>query len=387
MAPAEGGILLNMKRVRIIFLSISLVVVMLFTGVLLANRSNQDVLFRALGNLAEVVHLVETEYVNELNQEALSLSLDAGLVESLNQSAAVLPVERIGDYLELVESPPPFGLGLSSRLGSAAVRFVFPGSPAEAAGLEIWEVIELVDGVNSRGRPLWQIRLELMDRERNGTPVKLTVFDREVDERREVVLEPAEWKLRAATAEERDDVTIIRVDAVPDDAVATVAELIPDDGPVILDLRELHWGLEAATIELADSFLRAGRLGEWKGRRAGSRLFEADEAAALDAPPMVLVSQQTEGVGEILAGALQGGGAIVVGSRTLGNAPYMSLVRDGDVAVWMPVGLWLRPDDETISGNGIEPNEVVEAAEPDSEDDPVLDRALELLAEGLEKAA
>lgn len=387
MAPAEGGILLNMKRVRIIFLSISLVVVMLFTGVLLANRSNQDVLFRALGNLAEVVHLVETEYVNELNQEALSLSLDAGLVESLNQSAAVLPVERIGDYLELVESPPPFGLGLSSRLGSAAVRFVFPGSPAETAGLEIWEVIELVDGVNSRGRPLWQIRLELMDRERNGTPVKLTVFDREVDERREVVLEPAEWKLRAATAEERDDVTIIRVDAVPDDAVATVAELIPDDGPVILDLRELHWGLEAATIELADSFLRAGRLGEWKGRRAGSRLFEADEAAALDAPPMVLVSQQTEGVGEILAGALQGGGAIVVGSRTLGNAPYMSLVRDGDVAVWMPVGLWLRPDDETISGNGIDPNEVVEAAEPDSEDDPVLDRALELLAEGLEKAA
>ncbi|MEJ2582999.1 MAG: hypothetical protein P8127_15405 [Acidobacteriota bacterium] len=67
-----------MKRVRIVFLSISLVVVMLFTGVLLANRSNQDVLFRALGNLAEVVLLVETEYVNELNQEALSLSLGSG---------------------------------------------------------------------------------------------------------------------------------------------------------------------------------------------------------------------------------------------------------------------------------------------------------------------
>ncbi|MEJ2583000.1 MAG: S41 family peptidase [Acidobacteriota bacterium] len=234
---------------------------------------------------------------------------------------------------------------------------------------------------------MWQIRLELMDRERNGTPVKLTVFDRDVDERREVVLEPAEWSLRAATAEKREDVTIIRVDAVPVDAVAAVAELIPDHGPVILDLRELHWGLEAPTIELADSFLRAGRLGEWKGRRAGSRLYEADEAAALDAPPMILVSQQTEGVGEILAGALQGGGAIVVGSRTLGNAPYMSLVRDGDVAVWMPVGLWLRPDDDPISGNGIEPNELVEAAEPDSEDDPVLDRALELLAEDQEKAA
>ena len=57
-----------MKRTRVLFLSVSLAVVMLFSGVLLANRSNQDVLFRALGNLAEVIHLVETEYVDELNQ-------------------------------------------------------------------------------------------------------------------------------------------------------------------------------------------------------------------------------------------------------------------------------------------------------------------------------
>ena len=103
MAPIEGGILLNMKRARLLFLTVSVAVMMLFTGVLLANRSNQDVLFRALGNLAEVVHLVETEYVDELNQEALAQSLDAGLVEPLNWSAAVLPVDRIGDYLEFVD--------------------------------------------------------------------------------------------------------------------------------------------------------------------------------------------------------------------------------------------------------------------------------------------
>ena len=211
-----------MKRTRVLFLSVSLGVFMLFSGVLLASRSNQDVLFRALGNLAEVVHLVETEYVDELNQEALSLSLDAGLVESLNQSAAVLPVDRIGDYLDLVESPPPYGLGLASRLGSAAVKYVSSGSPAEAAGLEIWEVIELVEGVNSRGRPLWQIRLELMDRERSGETVHLTVFDREVDDRREVVLEPSEWVLRPATSEERDEVTIIQIEAVSENAVASV---------------------------------------------------------------------------------------------------------------------------------------------------------------------
>jgi C-terminal processing protease CtpA/Prc len=376
-----------MKRTRVLFLSVSLGVLMLFSGVLLASRSSQDVLFRALGNLAEVVHLVETEYVDELNQEALSLSLDAGLVEPLNQSAAVLPVDRIGDYLDLVESPPPYGLGLTSRLGSAAVQYVSPGSPAEAADLEMWEVIELVEGVNSRGRPLWQIRLELMDRERSGEAVQLTVFDREVDKRREVVLEPSEWVLRAATSEERDEVTIIQLEAVSENAVSSVLELVPKQGQVILDLRELRWGLEAETMTLADSFVRTGRLGQWKGRRAGSRTFAATEEAVTNALPMVLVGPHTEGVGEILAAALQGAGAVVVGQRTLGHAPYMSLVRDGDVAVWMPVGQWLRPDDETIDGKGIEPDEIVEAAEPEGDDDPVLDRALEILSQDLEKAA
>ena len=387
MAPIEGGILLNMKRARVLFLTASLAVMMLFTGVLLANRSNQDVLFRALGNLAEVVHLVETEYVDELNQEALALSLDAGLVEPLNWSAAVLPVDRIGDYLEFVESPPPYGMGLASRLGSAAVGFVFPGSPAETAGLQALEVIELVEGVNSRGRPLWQIRLELMDRERRGENVRLTVFDLNDEERREVLLEPTEWVLEAATSEERDDVTVIQIEAISLDAVETVTSLLPEGGSTILDLRELRWGLEEETIKLADAFISSGRLGRWEGRRAGSKTYEANEKVVTDALPMVLVGRHTAGVGEILAAALQGAGAVVVGQTSVGFAPYMSLVQDGDVAIWMPVGQWLRPDDEKIDGKGIDPDEVVERIDPEAEGDPVLDRALEILHQDLEKAA
>jgi C-terminal processing protease CtpA/Prc len=65
----------------------------------------------------------------------------------------------------------------------------------------------------------------------------------------------------------------------------------------------------------------------------------------------------------------------------------MSLVRDGDVAVWMPVGQWLRPDDEVIDGKGIEPDEVVEVDDPGAGGDPVLDHALEILKQDLEKAA
>ena len=277
-----------MKRTRTIFLCTSIAVVLLFAGVLMASRNSQDVLFRALGNLAEVVHLVETEYVDELNQEALSLSLDAGLVESLDRSAAVLPSDQVEDYLEFVESAPPYGLGLASRLGSAAVHYVFTGSPAEDAGLEQWEVIELVDGVNSRGRPLWQIRLELKEREKMGEPVRLTVFDREVDERREVVLEPTPWTVQPATAELRDEATVITIESMLVGAAEKVTALIPEEGAVILDLRDLRWGVASEVIAFADGFAAEGVLGAWEGRRAGSRSYAATEGVVSDSMPVVL---------------------------------------------------------------------------------------------------
>ena len=53
----------------------------------------------------------------------------------------------------------------------------------------------------------------------------------------------------------------------------------------------------------------------------------------------------------------------------------------------MPVGRWLRPDDEIIDGKGIEPDEVVEVTDGGGDGDPVLERALEILSQDLEKAA
>jgi C-terminal processing protease CtpA/Prc len=57
------------------------------------------------------------------------------------------------------------------------------------------------------------------------------------------------------------------------------------------------------------------------------------------------------------------------------------------VAVWMPVGQWLRADEKPINGNGVEPDEAVEVVDPEAEDDPVLARALELVSRELPKAA
>lgn len=375
-----------MKRFRIALLVTSVCLLVFFAGLLTAGLTSKETLFQALGNLAEVVHLVEAEYVDELDPDVLATSLDAGILESVDPWAAVVTDDQVEAYEEVFSNPPPYGLGLSLRLGSAAVRDVFPGSPAADAGLANWEVIEKIDGVYTRGRPLWQLALDLAGREARGEAVNLTVMDRQVDERRDVALEPGEWKQVHATMELTDDVRILTIESLTIGSAEAIAALVDQGDPQILDLRGLVWGLEDQAITVADLFIGEGTIAAWEGREAGNETIEATSGGA-ELLPTVLVSRETEGVGEILAAALQRSGAVLLGQSTMGHAPHMQIVQRGDLNLWMPVGRWLGPDDEPLRGTGLEPDEEIEPAEEEEEGDPVLERALELNRPVLAEAA
>jgi len=166
-----------------------------------------------------------------------------------------------------------------------------------------------------------------------------------------------------------------------------IGGLVPADRPVVLDLRNLVWGSEEQAIAVADLFVEEGVLGGWSGRKAGSQTFAATAGSLAGRPPVIVIGPETEGVGEILAAALQRAGMPLVGGRTVGHAPHMQFVEEGDLTLWLPVGKWLRADGEPINGNGVEPDEAVEVDSEDSSGDPVLDRALELATQTLEQAA
>jgi carboxyl-terminal processing protease len=377
-----------MMRFRVALLATSLAVVMLFAGLLTAGLRSSESLFQALGNLAEVVHLVQSEYVDELDPDVLAHSLDAGILESVDPWAAAIADHQLEAYSEIFSAPPPYGLGLSLRLGSAAVRYVFPGSPADAAGLESWEVVEKIDGVFTRGQPLWQIALDLAERESRGETVVLIVLDRQVDERRDVALVPTEWTPVNATGEVRGEARVLQIEALTQGSSETVGSMLEDGLPMILDLRGLVWGREDEAIAVADLFVAEGTLAAWEGREAGQARFEATApASAPTGLPVVLIGRDTEGVGEILAAALQRSGAVLVGQQTMGHAPHMQMVREGGLNLWIPVGRWLGPDDQAIDGDGISPDEEVEPTADDEEGDAVLDHALEMIRGRLAEAA
>ncbi len=382
-----------MTRVRVVFLAVSVVFVLLFSSLIVAGRgSTEEDLFRSLGNLAEVVHLVQSEYVDELNQEALALSLDAGIIESVDPDAAVLSGAQVDEYARLIREAPAFGLVIGSRLGSAAVRHTLPGSPAAEAALAPWEVIEEVDGVNTRGRPLWELRLALAAKEREGGSVTLTVVDQHVDERRSVVLVARPWTPAGLKTSPVPDIQpaiqLIRVDSLPVGSAAALEQAVSGRAAVILDLRSLGWGLDSEWQAVADLFLAEGALAIWRGRRAGEVTLPASPGALPTAGLVVLVGPETEGIGETLAVALERAGATLVGAATAGHAPFMQMVAAADdVHLWMPVGLWLRADGTPINGNGVTPSELVEEEAVEGEPDPVVARAVALLTDVVAKAA
>ncbi len=330
---------------------------------------------------------MDTKYVDKVNLDALGEGLDAGLVESVDPEAAVLDPEETPAFKALLDEPPPFGLVLSLRIGSAAVRQALPGSPAAAAKLESWDVIEEIDGIPTRGFPLWRARLTLAEHVRKNEPVHLKVFGRNMEKRRDVELHPGPWKVENLQVEDRNGVRIIKVVALGSGASREL-ETALNGGATVLDLRHLVWGREEEAVASVDLFAANGVIARWKGRRAGQRSFEAKDLKYAGPLPVVTVGPDTEDVGEILAAGLRRAGCTIIGSRTMGHAPHMLLIHDGDLTLWLPVGRWLRSDDEPIAANGIEPDETIELKGEagggeggeggEGRKDPVLDRALEL---------
>ncbi len=365
-----------MKLFRTLVLVLSGVILVLFSSLLLAGRDGRRELYRALGNLAEVVHLVHENYVDPVDLDQLERGFESGLLESVHRDAALLS----GDEPAGLDDPPPFGLELARRLGSAAVRQVIPGSPAEKAGLDEWEILEKIDGEKTRTLPLWEIRASLRRAEASGRRVSLSVLDRDVEERRTVELVPGAWKPKSFIVEERDGAIVVTMAAVPRGGALELAAILEAHGgvPVVLDLRPLAWGVESETLAVADLFAAEGELGRWEGRRAGEKAYQAT-VPRLAPPPVVVVDGGTEGVGEVLAGALSRAGAVLVGEETAGNAVHLGVVQEHGMRLVLPLGFWLSPSGEPLDGAGLKPDEEVTAAE---EGDPPLARALELAGKG-----
>jgi carboxyl-terminal processing protease len=170
-----------------------------------------------------------------------------------------------------------------------------------------------------------------------------------------------------------------------------VAELTKGGaGKLVIDVRRTTSGSLDDGLALARLFVSKGTLAvrETKGGPRETIAAGAGDGS-IAAPAVLLIDTGTSGAAELFAAALNGNQrADLIGEHTIGRAAQQKLIKLPDGAgLWLSTSRFLTPSGAQLHEKGLEPTVAVE--EPDVAEfgaqpppgDPILDKALERLAE------
>ncbi len=256
------------------------------------------------------------------------------------------------------------GIGAAIDCGGGAceIRAIDPDAPAAAAGIRVGDRVYEIDGAPVGGGPTDDIVARL--RGPVGTRVRLTVGPRPMRElvlrRDRVIPNTVSLVLGSHTAVIR----ITRFNAATTSNLRTaLAEVRRRIGStlagLILDLRGNPGGLLDQAVEVADLFLRRGRIVSTAGRHPDSwQRFDADGDDLVDGLPMVvLLDGRSASASEIVAAALQDSRrAVVVGASSFGKGSVQTVTRlPNDAELFLTWSRLYAPSGYTLHRQGVQP--------------------------------
>lgn len=291
------------------------------------------------------------------------------------------------DYLAWQRNDERYeGIGVSFRGKNYVILEVFPGSPAEAAGLRSGDQILGADGHDLVGTELDEGRRRI--RGPAGTQVELLIkrgataapFTVTVP-RAQIKVEAVRWRVLEG------EIGYLRIVGFPNATVATDVEkaLAEFDArqvrAIALDLRGNGGGRLDVGMKVASKFIKDGPLFEQVSREGRPRTMGTVGGYwEHTAPVVVLTDGGTASMGEILASAMrENGAATLFGAKTAGVVSAAQVFPLVDGAGLQVTILEIR------SGQGVKMNEIgvfpdvpVEFTpeDADSGQDPQLNRAL-----------
>jgi len=349
---------------------------------------------------------VSTNYVGEVDPHLLVEGAIQGIFQALgdpysqylteeeyrsNLGGLSGEFEGVGLQMATLENDGPCQtISATCRL---TIARVIRGSPALAADLRERDVVLAVDGTSTLGSTLETVVATV--RGPKGTTVVLSIerdaMSMDVSVVRDVI--QREDVRSEVLADGR--VGYLKVDGFSSASAADLRgqllELIEERGvkALILDLRDDPGGYVDAAHKIASEFIATGPL-YWEQAAGEEPLAQNPDpgGVATDAsiPMVVLVNGGTASASEIVAGSLQGSGrALLVGEKTFGKGTIQEFKElPGAGGYRLSVRKWLTPDQTWIHGVGLIPDvEAVAPAEPQPQLDPVLERGIQVVLEGL----
>ena len=344
-----------------------------FSGGLMTGHKGSDDIDAARRQaelIAEVLQLVQHDYVEELDENELLDNAIRGMVGDLDPHSQFLDAT---EYREIRASTTGsytgVGIEVNERDGMIVVITPMAGSPAARSGIRSGDEIVAVDGIVVEAGKV-RDTIERM-RGQAGSKVSISVArDTEVidyDMRREIIrvasvhhelIGPAYGYVRVNQFSDTTARELSRaIDTMQDDSDGML------DG-LVLDLRNNPGGVLDAAVDVSDLFLDSGIIVTAEGRTANSRfLRSAHRGDILDGAEMVvLVNHGSASASEIVAGALQDHGrALVLGTSTFGKGLVQTVMPlSKGRAIKLTTSRYYTPSGDSIHEIGITPDVYVE---------------------------
>jgi carboxyl-terminal processing protease len=349
--------------------------------------------YRAESEIDRDVALAVARYGSRVRTADLVSKTIAGELAALHDPYTVLfPPAEFKKFVGFLDGKPAAGIGaeldVDPQTHAVRVVDVFPGSPAEGAGLQPGDAITSIDGnappattpdaVSKalRGTPGSTVRIGFT---RDGVAHDSVAIVRKVVSAPDVtgrVVQNAIGYVRirsfGAQSPQQLDAVLAKLRAANVRAYA-------------LDLRANGGGYRDAAVAIGSRFVR-GTIVTTQERTGKPVAFTAKAGVSqLNAPLAVLVDGDTASAAEIVAGAIQDDKAgTLVGARTFGKGLVQETfaLPDGG-AIKMTTARYLTPAGRDIDKVGITPDVVVaqsaDAHPGEPGRDAQLDRALALL--------
>lgn len=320
--------------------------------------------------LANVLVLVETQYVEPARRELMVQGAIKGLVAELDPHSAFMPAEDYALFQSDTEGEfGGVGVEVDSRDGVITVIAPIEGSPADRAGVRAGDQIVAVDGRPTRG-----IQMDKLIRTMRGKPgssVRITLARKGQDKPIDVTLVREIIQVKSVVFRRIDgDVAYVRIKQFQS---GTHQEMLEAFGAmrsqasaplagVVVDLRNNPGGLVDEAEAIADEFVTSGTL--YSTRHRG-RVIDVANAhsggAAATLPVVVLVNEYSASSSELVAGALQDAGrATLVGARTFGKGSVQTIfdLPNGD-GLRLTTMRYYTPAGRSIQAEGILPDVVI----------------------------
>jgi carboxyl-terminal processing protease len=361
-----------LKNAKILLLASSVALVLcVFLGMNARGvhaDTQQDGAYRQMDVYGEVLHHIQTDYVEDPNIEAVTNGALRGLLESLDADSSYLTPSDYKTYKADKGGKAQVGINVSKRYGYATVVSVVPGSPADKANLNDGDIIEAIGTQDTR-----DISLAMIQRLLEGTPgSELTIAvirPRKADPEkivlnRVVVAEPPVTE----TMYENSSILYLRPVILDHDHVQQVESKLKamqksGNKKILLDLRDVSAGDMAEATRLANLVLKTGTIAALEGQKVAKQTFAADPAKTVNAtaPLVVLVNRGTAGPGELVAAAIADNKrGDLVGEKTFGEGAQQKTFELPDgAALILSVAKYESPLGKKFQDDAVTPGTLV----------------------------